>query len=125
VLSLTFRWSEEITVILFVFLIFLAIPIVLRQRFHICIDYFVSKLPAAVCTAINYFVEAIILTVSIILVITSFQVVLHLGKEPMSATHLPIGIIYGSVGLCGFLLAILTIRALLRQLRSSGCEEPQ
>jgi TRAP-type C4-dicarboxylate transport system permease small subunit len=125
VLNVSFRWSEEVTVILFVYLIFLAVPIVLKQRMHICIDYFVAKFPTKVCKTLNIIVDLIILVVSCILMATSVQVLLHIGKEPMSATHLPIGIIYGAVGLSGFLICIVTVRLLLKQLRTApGCEDP-
>jgi TRAP-type transport system small permease protein len=113
--NISFRWSEEVSVILFIFLIFLAIPIVLKRRLHICIDFFVSLMPNQLQRIVAIAMNLIVIAVALVFMITSGQVILQIGADPLPATYLPRGIIYGAAGVSGVLILIIAFRTFIDQ----------
>jgi TRAP-type C4-dicarboxylate transport system permease small subunit len=116
IFCIAFRWSEELVTILFVFLIFLAIPMVLREKLHICIEFFVSLLPKKAQRVFTVIVDGVILFIAGFITITGFQVMATVGIEPMPATKLPIGILYATAAISGVIMIIDMVVILGRDL---------
>jgi TRAP-type C4-dicarboxylate transport system permease small subunit len=106
VFCIAYRWSEELVTVLFIFLIFLAIPMVLREKSHICIEFFVSLLPKKAQRIFTVIVDAIILFIACFIAITGFQVMMSVGMEPLPATKLPIGVLYAVAALSGVIMTL-------------------
>lgn len=88
------RWSEEVALLLMVWLAFVAMAIGVEKHLHIAIEMFVNKMPGAVQKVIAKINDAATLLFGIILVIYGRRLVLSTMSSTLPATQWPAGIAY-------------------------------
>jgi len=93
VFNIAFTWSEELLTISFVATTFLGASLGMREKEHIAIDYFTSKLPR-LHKVINTLVMLIVIVVAVFAFDNSLKWISKVGKIPSPATGVPNGTFY-------------------------------
>lgn len=107
VFGFSYRWSDELARYLFIYIVFLGIPIAFREDIHAKIDYFTSTFFKKIKHALQVFCDLLItLTITYIGYYTITMMQGRLGKTLSSGLKIPMGYIYLSVIICIFLLLI-------------------
>jgi TRAP-type C4-dicarboxylate transport system permease small subunit len=107
VFGFSYRWSDELARYLFIYIVFLGIPIAFRENIHAKIEYFTSTFFKKMKHALQVFCDLLItLTIIYIGYYTITMMQGRLGKTLSSGLKLPMGYIYLSVIICIFLLLI-------------------
>jgi TRAP-type C4-dicarboxylate transport system permease small subunit len=101
---ITFVWTEEITMILFVYLVFLSIPIALRANEHVTIDYFASRFPQKARKVTLILVDLLIFIILFLFLTNGIELIKTLGGNPYASLHLPIGILYVAITLSSLIM---------------------
>jgi TRAP-type C4-dicarboxylate transport system permease small subunit len=104
--SITFVWSDEITMILFVYLVFLSIPIALRMNEHVTIDWFVSRFPQKPKKLIMILVDLLMFIIIYLFLTNSIELIKNLGSNPYASLHLPVGILYLAITLSSLIMLV-------------------
>jgi TRAP-type C4-dicarboxylate transport system permease small subunit len=111
VFGFSYRWSDELARYLFIYIVFLGIPIAFRENIHAAIKYFTSKFFSRVKFALHVFCDILIgLTTIYIGYYTIIMIQGRLGKTLSSGLKIPMGYIYISVLICIGLLLIEIIQ---------------
>ncbi len=107
VFGFSYRWTDELARYLFIYIVFLGIPIAFRENIHAAIEYFRSKFFIRIKHGLQVFCDLLI-TITIIYIgyytITMMQG--RLGKTLSPGLKLPMVYLYLSVIICIFLLLI-------------------
>lgn len=90
-LNFNFQWVQEIIGLLFVYLIFLAIPIAFKTDEHIKITFFQSLFPDKVRKGIEIFNLIVITFVLISIVLSSVGLIQKVGGTPLTISKIPRG----------------------------------
>ena len=107
--SITFRWSDELTRFIFIYLVFLGIPIALRCNDHIRVEYFTSFLPQRARKWLDQFIYAIVGLLVAAIIFSSEELIFGKpGSTLAPGLQIPRGIVYFSVPL-GFLLVFIEL----------------
>ena len=86
----TFRWTEELTRYLFIYMVFFGIPIAFRENIHAMIEYFRSTLFKKISSIIQIFCELLIgITVLYISYHTILMIQGRLGRTLTSGLKIP------------------------------------
>jgi TRAP-type C4-dicarboxylate transport system permease small subunit len=116
--GITIRWTGELTRYIFIYLVFLGIPIAFRQNCHVIIEYFVSFIPSRIRkwleTAIDIFIAVFI---SVIAISTIKMISGKLGSTLSPGLKIPKGYVYAAVPLGIVLLLIEIVQRLIRTKR--------
>ncbi|MDD6294761.1 MAG: TRAP transporter small permease [Treponema sp.] len=88
------RWSEEVALLLMVWLAFIAMAIGVEKKLHIAIEMFVKPLPKPVQKIIEKINDTATMLFGIILVIYGKELVAHTMSSTLPATQWPAGIAY-------------------------------
>lgn len=114
--SITFRWSDELTRFIFIYLVFLAIPIAFRNKSHARIEFFVSFFPLGLQKWLDKIID---LAIAVCVIVISFSSVIiisgQLGRTPSPGLNLPRGYIYVIVPIGFALLLIEIFRRLIQR----------
>lgn len=112
IFKFSFRWCEEIVIISFVYLVFMTIPLGMREGNHVAIEYFQTRFPVKFQKIVNIFITIVLMLLSVLIIVLGIGITLRIGKSVMPATHWPKGIVYITVPICfslmvGYLFPIL------------------
>ena len=99
------RWTEEISLILMVWLSMLGSGLAVRKGEHLSMDVVVRLFPARVKRVLAVFVALIVVTFGLYLLWFGSELVQRTMRQTFSATKLPIGLMYLGLPLGGFLIA--------------------
>jgi tripartite ATP-independent transporter DctM subunit len=99
------RWTEEISLILMVWLSMLGSGLAVRKGEHLAMDVVVRLFPARVKRVLAVFVALIVVTFGLYLLWFGSELVQRTMRQTFSATKLPIGLMYLGLPLGGFLIA--------------------
>ena len=104
-------WGEEISVTLMVWFVYLGIVLGLEENLHIGITMFVAKLPKKVQFVLEIFVNLLIMTFAIILVVYGYSLASQMFSfgTAMPATGLPAAIHYTVVPISGALMGLVLV----------------
>jgi TRAP-type C4-dicarboxylate transport system permease small subunit len=117
IFNIAFRWSEEIVVLLFVYLIFLAIPVALRENSHVKIEYFALRFNFKLRKIIDLIIDVIMLIIFIFFIKIGVDLVFKIGASPMPATYLPKGLLYIAVPISSLIMIIDMIVLFIKHLQ--------
>jgi TRAP-type C4-dicarboxylate transport system permease small subunit len=113
VFGFSFRWTDELARYLFIYIVFLGIPIAYRENIHAAIKYFTSTFFNKIKFALQVFCDILIGITSIyIAYYTIIMIQGRLGKTLSPGLKMPMTYIYISVLFCIGLLLIEIIRRL-------------
>lgn len=111
-------WSEEVSLMGFIYITFFTMAIAVRHDQHLRVELFVSKFPRAGKKVIETLDNLIMLAVSIMMLVTGIQLVRYGFSSIMPSTRWPTSIIYLPTPICGLMASIHQLLRLL------GLNEP-
>ena len=114
--GMTFRWTAELTQILFVHMVFLGIPIAYRKRMHVTIEFFTSFIPPRIKKWVDRGIDLIIVGFLTAIMVSTIQMMSgHLGRTLTPGLKLPRWVIYIAVPIFTVLMLIEVLRRFLDQ----------
>jgi len=114
--AMTFRWTDELTRFLFVFLVFLGIPIAFREKAHVVLEFFVSLLPTGIRRWLERIIDILIGVCIIVIAISTVQMMAgKLGATLAPGLQIPRGYVYAAVPLGIVLLLVEIVRRLIKE----------
>ncbi|MCR8633823.1 MULTISPECIES: TRAP transporter small permease [Paenibacillus] len=99
-------WSEEVTLLLLVWFSFLGIAIGFREKLHMAIDTFTSKLPARWNWVLDRVIYASTFAFGVYLVISGAEFTELMNESTLAATKLPNSVIYVIMPITGVLVCV-------------------
>ena len=99
------RWSEEITMMLMVYMGFFSIAYGVKHRLHLSVTILYDSMPEAVQKAVLKFTDAVLMLMGIVLLYFGISLIKSTMNNIMIATHLPSAMLYGGVPVSGVLIA--------------------
>lgn len=113
VLNSSLSWSEEAQIFGHIWIVFLGIPIALRQGSHLYIETFCDKLPTRVRFIFDFSVELLWGAFGVSLVVLGWMVasVAHMQESP--GLEIPMSWAYGALVVGGAYLTLVAARRLV------------
>lgn len=105
VLNRGIRWSEEITMMMMVYMGFFSIAYGVKHRLHLSVTVFFDTLPESMKNVILKFTDAVLMIMGIVLLYFGIGLIKSTMNNIMIATHLPSAMLYGGVPISGILIA--------------------
>ena len=117
-------WSEEIVRYLFIWLVFLGGAMVLRDREHIGVEFFLSKLPDRISQVLEKINTGLIVAVNLLFVIAGFFWVYEIRGSYSPALGLPLNwLLYGALPVSSLLSLVFGIEWLFRKMAKRSEEK--
>ncbi|WP_053361742.1 TRAP transporter small permease [Bacillus sp. FJAT-27251] len=113
--SYTPKWSEEVSLLLFIWIGFLGIAVGFREKLHIGVGLFVGMMPEKAQTFFDYIAKFLVIAVSIIFIIYGYQFTVLMGGSTMPGTGLPNSVQYIVVPFTGVIMLIYGIELLFKK----------
>jgi TRAP-type C4-dicarboxylate transport system permease small subunit len=104
-LNQAIRWSEEITMMLMVYMGFFSIAYGVKHRLHLSVNLFYDSLPAGLQRIILKLTDFILMIMGLVLLYFGISLIKSTMHNIMIATHLPSAMLYGAVPVSGILIA--------------------
>lgn len=105
VLNRGIRWSEEITMMMMVYMGFFSIAYGVKHRLHLSVTIFFDNLPEPVRRVVLKFTDAVLMIMGVVLLYFGIGLIKSTMNNIMIATHLPSAMLYGGVPISGILIA--------------------
>jgi len=119
VFAIAIRWSDELTRFMFIYLVFLGIPIAYRKKLHISIEFFTSILPSRLQKWLSIAISIIIAALITIVAIASLPIIFgQVGRTLAPGLKCPRCYIYAAVPIGMFLLLVEIISRLIKRERN-------
>lgn len=109
VLNTTPRWSEEITLVLMVWISFIGIAIGVRERLHIALEILARRLPEYVQVWLQRAISILTFLFGLALITQGWQFIEVAHFSTMPATGLPSSVLYAMVPISGIAVCIYTL----------------
>ncbi|WP_320129205.1 TRAP transporter small permease [uncultured Sphaerochaeta sp.] len=122
-LSLSYGWVEEFLTMLFVFDTFLGAAVCVREKQHISINYFTSKLHGTLRIISEIFIQIVIIVVSGFLMYYSIRWIQMVGSTVSPNSGVPFGFFYSIIPISSSLTVLYSIVNILSHF--IHIEEPQ
>lgn len=106
------RWSEELAILLFVWVSFLGIAYGFKEKLHIGVTFIVDLFPTKVQTIIDLFSKVLILLFGVVLVYYGWQFTALMGGSTMAGTGFPSSVLYASLPVTGFFVLLYGVELL-------------
>lgn len=114
VFSYTPRWSEEVSILLLVWITFLGIAVGFREKLHIGVGVFVGMMPKKIQSICDLIAKIIIIVVSIVFIVYGYQFTVLMGNSTMAGTGFPTSVLYAAIPIGGILMLIYGIELLFK-----------
>lgn len=105
-LDFTPRWSEEVALLLLIWVAFIGIAIGFRDKLHIGVGVFVGLMPKNVQRGIDYITKVLVIMMSIVFIYYGFKFTFLMNNSLMAGTGLPQSVLYGAIPVSGILTFI-------------------
>lgn len=112
--SMGFAWSEEISRLCFIYLVYLGAIGAMRDNQHLIIDSILTRIPPRAQKAIFLLVQASIIWVMFILSIGSWQLVVQNLDDRWVATQFPVFLVFGVGLVTGAAIILLSLANIYR-----------
>lgn len=106
VLNAPLAWSEELARYLFIWLVYLASAVVLRDDSHMSMDYFINLFPSSIRIGIDIFGKFVISLFLLVGIRESFTVVNITMMQTSPSLDIPMGFIYAALPVSFFLMLL-------------------
>lgn len=120
VLNQAVRWSEEVTMMLMVYMGFFSIAYGVKHRLHLSVNLFYDSLPSSLQSLILKLTDLIMMIMGIVLLYFGIGLIKSTMHNIMIATHLPSAMLYGAVPVSGILIAYFSFVNLIGWKQSTG-----
>ncbi|MDR3221863.1 MAG: TRAP transporter small permease [Candidatus Accumulibacter sp.] len=105
--AVPFAWTDELARFSLIWFCFLGGAMTLRNKLHLGIDYFESKMPERVKFANRIFVYGLIIAFGLFLGVLGTQLLGIVGAQLTPVMRIPMACVYFAIPLAGVLYAIL------------------
>lgn len=112
------RWTEEISLILMVWLSLLGSGLAVRAGEHLAVDIVLRQFPERLQALITRLVWLIVTGFGVYLLIYGWELASRTMSQTFSATKLPVGLMYWALPAGGLLIAIYSLRFVAEPLAS-------
>ncbi|WP_142846804.1 TRAP transporter small permease [Telmatospirillum sp. J64-1] len=123
VLALGLPWAEELARYFSVAMIFLAVPILLSDRAHVCVDFFVGALPASIRMMMHRICSAFVMLFCAIFLYSGWLFMGRAWKFSTPALGLPNWVFYAPVFLGIAMMGIVALREIFAPSRAPDIAE--
>lgn len=113
--SYTPRWSEEVSLLLLIWLTFFGIAVGFREKLHIGVEFFVKIFPERVQRFFELISKILILITGGLFIYYGTQFTKLMHNSSMAGTGLPQSVLYACIPVCGLLLLIYGIELLFKK----------
>lgn len=114
--SFSFRWVDELVRYLFIYMVFLGIPIAFRQKSHVRIQFFASFFTKKIKYLVLIFSDLLILITMLYIGNSTIQMInSRIGQTPSPGLKLPMKYVYLAVIISFILLTIEIIRRFINR----------
>ena len=107
-------WPEEISLIIFTWLVLLTGSLGVREEFHVKLTVFSSRLPQLYRCILEMIITALIALFGLILVYSGFDLVQRTAEHLTPTLRLPLDWVNYSASVCGILIFLHAAAALVR-----------
>ncbi|MFJ5715824.1 TRAP transporter small permease [Neobacillus sp. NPDC093127] len=111
--NFVFFWSEEITMVLLIWFSFMGIAVGFREKLHLAIDSFTTKLPQKAIYWINKLVNLGGLAFGIYLVKYGWDFTVLMNTSTLAATHMPNSVFYAVMPVSGVMISMYSFLNLI------------
>ncbi|MCD6574469.1 TRAP transporter small permease [Candidatus Aerophobetes bacterium] len=119
IFSITFRWTDELTRFIFIYLVFLGIPIAFRREAHVVIKFFTSFLPSRVQKWLGIGINIAVAFIMFAIAIASFSIIFgQVGQTLAPGLKCPRAYIYAAVPIGVFFLVIEIVKKIMGRYKS-------
>lgn len=112
------RWTEEVSLIMMVWLSLLGSGLAVRASEHLAVDIILRQFPDWLQAILSRLVWVLASGFGIYLMIYGSELSRRTMKQTFSATQLPIGLMYWALPIGGFLVAFYALRFIVKPHRS-------
>jgi TRAP-type C4-dicarboxylate transport system permease small subunit len=109
VLQAPLVWSEELSLFLFQWSVFMGAALAVRQRGHFGLDIFVRRLPAAVVRTLDKFGQLVVFCLAIGLVCWGYQISQMTMLQEYPTLQFPVGYCYLGIPVSGAFMAVFAV----------------
>lgn len=113
VLGTSIRWSEEVTLVLMVWMAFISMAIGVEKNLHISIEMLFKKFPKPVQKVLDFINNLLILIVGVVLVISGISLIQFTSTSTLPATQWPACTLYLMLPVGGFFIVYFSLLRLL------------
>ncbi len=119
------RWSEEVTLVLMVWMAFISMAIGVEKNLHISIEVLYKKFPAPVKKVVNIINNLLVLLVGIVLVVYGIKLIGYTSTSTLPATQWPACTLYLMLPVGGFFIVYFSFLRIfgLERYHHKGKEE--
>jgi TRAP-type transport system small permease protein len=103
------QWSEEVSLILMVWVGFIGIAIGFRERVHIALEFVVSRLPQALQKVIEKLNCVLVLVFGLFLVLQGWEFTTRTMSSTLASTGLPRATLYVILPISGFMICVYSV----------------
>lgn len=103
------QWSEEVSLILMVWIGFIGIAIGFRERVHIALEFLVSRLPGAAQKVIEKLTLLLVLGFGLFLLVQGWSFTSQTLSSTLPSTGLPRGTLYAVMPLTGAMVCLYSV----------------
>jgi len=109
VLQAPLVWSEELSLFLFQWSVFMGAALAVRQRGHFGLDIFVRRLPATVVKTLDKFGQLVVFCLAIGLVCWGYQISQMTMLQEYPTLQFPVGYCYLGIPVSGAFMAVFAV----------------
>jgi TRAP-type transport system small permease protein len=113
--SYTPRWSEEVSLLLFIWIGFLGIAVGFREKLHIGVGLFVGMMPEKVQTFCDFIAKILVIAVSVVFIYYGYNFTVLMGSSTMPGTGLPNSVQYVVIPITGVIMLVYGIELLFKK----------
>lgn len=113
VLNSSIRWSEEVTLVLMVWMAFISMAIGVEKNLHICIEMFFKHFPKVVQNVLNFINNLLVLLVGGVLLVYGVKLIQYTSTSTLPATQWPACTLYLMMPVGGFFIVYFSLLRLL------------
>lgn len=107
-------WPEEISLIIFTWLVLLAGSLGVREDFHVKLTVFSTRLPQVWQRTLNTIITGLIALFGLILVYSGYDLVQRTAEHLTPTLRLPLDWVNYAASVCGILIFLHAVAALFR-----------
>lgn len=112
------KWSEQLSRMMFVWMIFLGVPCVFHRKMSVCFDLLTTKLPRIPNTVVTFFVQLCVLAFAAFFFVCSVELCIETGARMTPGVQIPQNLMYIAMPIAMFLLILVMINEMLEKIRS-------
>lgn len=113
ILNFTPSWTEELTLIIMIYVGFFGAAVAYKKRLHINLQFFLMTLPNNYRKKVYFFIDCILLIFSVYSIYYGWQLTVKTMNQINPALGWPVGTSYVAIPISGIIFLFFTIEKIL------------